>query len=88
MMLTFHLIILSIIYLGSESCLCQSAPPEMLNTCSFDPVMIMVPSSGFVINQENCDSLIPKETFAEMPFVYFSNADEVSVVVGLNGFFI
>lgn len=78
MMLTFHLIILSIIYLGSESCLCQiAAPPEMLSTCSFDPLMIMVPSSGFVVNQENCDSLIPKETFVETPFVYFVNAVEV-----------
>lgn len=77
MMLTFHLIILSIIYLGSESCLCQIAEPPELNACNFDPIMIMVPSTGFIINQENCDSLIPKETFAETPFVYFGNADEV-----------
>lgn len=52
-------------------------PPELLNGCTFSPLVITNPLNGYTVNRFNCNEVINKDTFTEQPYVYFSNADEV-----------
>ena len=54
-------------------------PPEYLNGCTYDIVNLVVPNTEFLIDRSNCNDVIPKDTFEEKPFVYFSNADVVRI---------
>ena len=49
-------------------------PPEILNGCEFDALVLLNPTSGFVIADENCGLEIDKMTFYEQPFVFYSDA--------------
>lgn len=58
---------------------CQSlVPAELLYGCTFDPMTIMAPSTGFQVSQDTCNNVIAKEIFSEQPYVYFNKAIEVS----------
>lgn len=54
-------------------------PPELLNGCTFSPLVITNPLNGYTVNRFNCNEVINKDTFTEQPYVYFSNADEVVI---------
>ncbi len=57
---------------------CQMlVPPELLNGCTFSPLIITNPVNGYTVNRFNCNEVINKDVFTEQPYVYFSNADEV-----------
>lgn len=49
-------------------------PENFYNGCSFNSLILVNPSTGFVIADENCGLEIDKETFYEQPFVFFTDA--------------
>ena len=52
-------------------------PEDYLNACAYDPLMLMVPDTGFVIASENCGLEILKDVFENQPFVFYSEAQEL-----------
>lgn len=48
--------------------------PSELDGCDFESLLLVNPSSGFVITEENCGLEVDKETFYEQPFVFYSDA--------------
>lgn len=62
---------------GAHSCQLL-VPAELLNGCIFDSLAITAPSTGISIARETCNELVDKSVFQEQPYVYFSNANEVS----------
>lgn len=60
---------------------CQMlVPPELLNGCTFSPLIITSPINGYTVNRFNCNEVIHKDVFTEQPYVYFNNADEVFIM--------
>lgn len=47
---------------------------EFLDACSFDSLVLVNPSTGFVIANENCGLEVDKENFFEQPFVFYPDA--------------
>lgn len=45
-----------------------------MNACSFDSLVLVNPSSGFVIADENCGLEVDKENFFEQPYVFYADA--------------
>lgn len=59
---------------------CQMlVPSELLNGCTFSPLIIVNPVNGFTVNRFNCNEVVNKDAFTEQPYVYFNNAVEVSM---------
>lgn len=59
---------------------CQMlVPPELLNGCTFSPLVITSPIHGYTVNRFNCNEVVNKDAFTEQPYVYFSNVDEVLI---------
>lgn len=52
-------------------------PPELLNGCIFDPMIVSVSHSGFSVTRENCNAVVSKNVFAEQPLVYYGRAKSV-----------
>lgn len=52
-------------------------PPEFLNGCIFDPMIVSVSHAGFSVTRENCNAVVAKDTFAEQPLVYYGRARSV-----------
>lgn len=60
---------------------CQTlVPAELLNGCIFDALTITVPTTSFTIARDSCNDVVDKEEFQEQPYVYFGNANEVSIM--------
>lgn len=51
-------------------------PEDYLNACAYDPLILLIPETGFVIASENCSLEIPKDVFEDQPFVFYSEAQE------------
>lgn len=73
------IIILSVCLTIASGCQ-MLVPPELLNGCTFAPLIITNPVNGYTVNRFNCNEVVNKDVFTEQPYVYFSNADEVLVV--------
>lgn len=66
--------ILSLVMSVTVSLSCDSfIPPELLG-CAFNSLLLVNPSSGFVIAEENCGLEVDKEVFFEQPYVFFTDA--------------
>lgn len=52
-------------------------PPELLNGCIFDPMIVSVSHSGYSVKRENCNAIVSKDVFAEQPLVYYGRARSV-----------
>lgn len=70
------IIILSIPLTMASACQ-MLVPPELLNGCTFSPLVITNPINGYTVNRFNCNEVVNKDVYTEQPYVYFSNADEV-----------
>lgn len=82
MILKMFRIHLVLCFLLSASLSCRLlVPPELLNGCIFDPMIVSVSHAGFSINRENCNSAIAKNVFADQPLVYYGRARSVGVLV-------
>lgn len=55
---------------------CENLMQQEVNGCDFDPLEIMVESTGFIITSENCGLMIPKENFIMKPHVFYAKAEE------------
>lgn len=71
MKITFHLILTR--FAIAFACEFRISP-ELLNACSFDSLVLVNPTSGFVIADESCGLEIDKDNFLEQPFVFYSDA--------------
>lgn len=71
------LVILSITFTIVSTCQ-MLVPPELLNGCTFSPLIITNPINGYTVNRFNCNEVVNKDGFTEQPYIYFSNADEVN----------
>lgn len=70
------IVILSICITLTSTCQ-MLVPPELLNGCTFSPLIITNPINAYTVNKFNCNEVINKDVFTEQPYVYFSNAEEV-----------
>lgn len=52
-------------------------PPELLNGCIFDPMIVSVSHSGYTVKRENCNAIVSKDVFGEQPLVYYGRARSV-----------
>lgn len=55
---------------------CENSIEQNINGCDFDPLDIIVESTGFLITSENCGLIVPKENFFERPHVFYYKAEE------------
>ncbi|XP_037028410.1 phosphatidylethanolamine-binding protein 4-like [Bradysia coprophila] len=75
-MLSVPTVIILTIFLTMASACQMLVPPELLNGCTFTPLVITNPLNGYTVNRFNCNEVVNKDVFTEQPYVYFSNADE------------
>lgn len=76
----FHIFLYLIFIYVSKVFSCQTlVPVELLNSCTFDSLTMIVPSTGFTINRDCCNDVVSKREFSEQPYVYFNNANEVKL---------
>ncbi|XP_035777395.1 uncharacterized protein LOC118458732 [Anopheles albimanus] len=69
------LLVVTTILPNGTSGLCTATIDRAASSCAFNPLLLLVPHSGWVLSKQNCGEVIDLEAFAVPPVLFFDLAD-------------